>query len=169
VVDRGVRTGSFSDYTFIWWDLRPHPRLGTIELRVCDAQTRLESVAALVALAQSLVATLAERHERSGALEIQPVTLIGENKWRAARYGLDADLVDLERDEERPAREALRELAELAGAAARRLGCADELALLDDLLERGDGAGEQRATRDAADQSLLGVAQWLTAQTTEGM
>src|ERR671934_726786 len=59
LVERGVRTGSFKDYTYIWWDLRPHPRLGTIEIRVCDAQTRLDTVAALTALVQALVAALA--------------------------------------------------------------------------------------------------------------
>src|SRR5581483_9337767 len=113
VVERGVRTNSFEDYTFIWWDLRPHPRLGTIEIRVCDAQTRLTSVAAIVALVQSLVATLAARFEREGSLPIQPRVLIEENKWRAARFGLGATLIDLERDEERPAVEALRALAAL--------------------------------------------------------
>lgn len=165
LVDRGVRTGSFEDYTFIWWDLRPHPRLGTIEIRVCDAQTRLESVAVLVALVQSLAATLAERFDRDGPLETQPVTLIAENKWRAVRHGLDAELVDLARDEQRPARDALRELAELATPAARRLGCSDELGLLEPLLERGDGAGEQRAAAAAAGGSPLAVAQQLSEQT----
>src|ERR671936_2401297 len=59
LVERGVRTNCFEDYTYIWWDLRPHPNLGTIEIRVCDAQTRVENVAAIVALVQSLVATFA--------------------------------------------------------------------------------------------------------------
>jgi carboxylate-amine ligase len=166
LVERAVRAGSFEDYTYIWWDLRPHPRLGTIEVRICDAQTRLENVAAIVALIQSLVATLAERYERDGALEIQPVTLIGENKWRAARY---ANLIDLSRDEERPAREALRELADLAAPAARRLGCAEELASLEALLERGDGAAEQRAANEAGGGSLLGVARWLAERTAAGL
>jgi glutamate---cysteine ligase / carboxylate-amine ligase len=165
LVDRGVRTNSFEDYTFIWWDLRPHPRLGTIEVRICDAQTRLETVAALVALVQSLVATLAERYERDGALETQPVTLVEENKWRAVRYGLDATLVDLARDTERPARDALRELVELAAPAAARLGCSGELALVEALLERGDGASEQRAVFEASGGSLLAVARWLAEQT----
>jgi carboxylate-amine ligase len=169
LVDRGVRTGSFEDYTYIWWDLRPHPRLGTIEIRICDAQARLESVAPLVALIQSLVATLAGEYEQRGALDIQPVTLIAENKWRAARYGLDASLVDLSRDEERPARDALRALAELAAPAAARLGCADELALLETLLERGDGAAEQRAAAEASGGSLLGVARWLADRTADGL
>src|ERR671934_609114 len=99
LVERGVKTKSFADYTFIWWDLRPHPKLGTIEIRICDAQTRLDSVAGLVALLQSLVATLADRYGEDGALPIQPYTLVDENKWRAARHGLDAELIDLERDE----------------------------------------------------------------------
>jgi carboxylate-amine ligase len=165
LVERGVRTGSWDDYTFIWWDLRPHPRLGTIEIRICDAQTRLESTAVLVALVQSLAATLAERYEREGTLPIQPRPLIAENKWRAARYGLEAQLVDLERDEERPAPAALRALAELAAPAAERLGCAEELSRLEALLERGDGAREQREAYAASDGNLLGVMQWLAAQT----
>src|SRR5213080_4972810 len=130
LVERGIKTNSFEDYTFIWWDLRPHPRLGTIEIRICDAQTRIENVAAIVALVQSLTATLAELYDQNGSLATQPVTLIQENKWRAVRYGLDATLVDLERDQERPARDALRELADLAEPAANRLGCSAELALL---------------------------------------
>jgi carboxylate-amine ligase len=164
LVERAIKTHSFSEYTYIWWDLRPHPRLGTIEVRVCDAQTRLETVAALVALVQSLVATLAERHQREGALPIQPVTLIAENKWRAARYGLDTDLIWLERDEERPAREAIGELVELAEPAARRLGCATELGGVEDVLARGTGADEQRRVH-AETESLLAVAQFLAEAT----
>jgi len=169
LVERGVRTGSFEDYTFIWWDLRPHPRLGTVEVRICDAQTRLENVAVLVALVQSLVATLAERFDRDGVLETQPVTLVAENKWRAVRHGLDAELVDLTRDVQRPAREALRELAELAAPAARRLGCSDELGLLETVLVRGDGASEQRAAAEEAGGSLLGVARQLCEHTLQGI
>jgi len=169
VVERGVRTNSFEDYTFIWWDLRPHPRLGTIEIRICDAQTRVESVAAIVALVQSLVATLAGRYERDGVLDTQPITLVQENKWRAVRYGLEATLVDLAHDDERPAREALRELVELARPAAQRLGCSDELGLVEGILERGDGASEQRRVYEEAGGNLLAVAQWLGRTTVDGL
>jgi glutamate---cysteine ligase / carboxylate-amine ligase len=169
LVERGIRTRSFADYTFIWWDLRPHPRLGTIEVRICDAQTRLESVAALVALVQSLAATLAERYERDGTLPTQPRTLIEENKWRATRFGLEARLVDLDRDEERPAREAILELAELAAPAARRLGSVDELDLVEPLLARGDGAAEQRHAFEQGEGSLLAVARRLAEQTVAGL
>jgi carboxylate-amine ligase len=168
LVERGVRTNSFKDYTYIWWDLRPHPRLGTIEIRTCDGQTRLESVAALVALVQSLAATLAERHAAQGALPTQPLPLIDENKWRAARYGLAADLVDLEHDTERPARAAVEELVELAAPAARRLGCAEEFALVARILDEGTGADEQRAAYEESG-SLLAVAQHLARQTVAGL
>lgn len=168
LVDRGVRTNSFPDYTYIWWDLRPHPRLGTIELRICDAQTRIESVGALVALAQSLVATLAEDHEAGRPLPVQPVTLVDENKWRAARDGLDAQLIDLERDTEHRAREAVMALVDRCEPAAQRLGCADELEAVERVLARGTGADEQLRVYEETD-SLLAVAQWLAEETVRGL
>jgi carboxylate-amine ligase len=164
LIERGQRTNSFADYTYIWWDLRPHPKLGTIEIRVCDAQTRIESVSALVSLIQCLAATLGELYEANGQLGIQPVTLIAENKWRAARYGLDANLIDLEHDTERPAREAVLALVELAAPAARWLRCTHELAEVERLCRRGSGASEQCAVHRES-RSLLAVTQWLAEQT----
>jgi carboxylate-amine ligase len=164
LVERAVKTGSFPDYTYIWWDLRPHPTLGTIEVRIPDAQTRLESVAGLVALVQSLVATLAEEFERGEKPQLQPVTLVNENKWRAARDGLDGKLIDLERDEERPARQAVLALVERAERAAARLGCREELSEVERLVERGTGAEEQRQVYEETG-SLLAVAQWLAEAT----
>jgi len=164
LVERAIKTGSFPDYTYIWWDARPHPKLGTLEVRICDAQTRLESVAGIVALVQSLVATLAEDFERGARTQVQPVTLVAENKWRAARDGLNGKLIDLERDEERPAREAVLALVERAEPAAIRLGCREELAEVERLVERGSGADEQRSVYEETG-SLLAVAQWLAEQT----
>jgi carboxylate-amine ligase len=159
LVDRGVAAGFFPDYTYLWWDIRPHPKLGTIELRACDAQTRIASAAGLAALSQCLVARLAEE-----PMPAQPRTLIAENKWRAARYGLDAELVDLARDRARPAREAVRELLDLAAPFAGRLGCVDELAEVEALLERGNGADEQRRLNESGG-GLLAVARWLAEET----
>jgi carboxylate-amine ligase len=163
LVERGAAAGFFPDYTYVWWDVRPHPKLGTIELRVCDAQTRLESVAGIAAFTQSLALTLAE-----SPTPAQPRTLIAENKWRAARYGLDAQLVDLAHDRERPAREAVRELLERAAPAAQRLGCAGELEEIEALLERGGGADEQRHLHDR-DGGLLAVARWVADETVRGV
>ena len=167
LVERGVTTNSFPDYTYIWWDLRPHPKLGTIEVRICDAQTRLANVSGLVALVQSLVAALADRFERDGHVPSQPRPLIEENKWRAARYGLDAELIWLEQDEERPARDALGALVELARPAARRLGCSAELDEVERICARGTGADEQRSIYDER-RTLLAVTQWLASCTTSG-
>lgn len=167
LVDRGVRARSFPDPTYIWWDLRPHPSLGTIELRICDAQASLEAVTGIVALAQSLVATLAEAHEAGEALPVQPVTLVDENKWRATRDGLDAKLVDLEHDTERSARDAVLDLVERSEAAARRLGCAAELESVESLLARGTGADEQLRVYEETG-SLLAVAQWIAEETVRG-
>ena len=160
LVARGAAAGFFPDYTYLWWDVRPHPKLGTIELRVCDAQTRVQNVAGLAALTQSLAATLAER-----PFEPQPRTLIAENKWRAARHGLEAELVDLAADRPRPARDAVRELLALAAPAAERLGCTGELAEIEILLDRGTGADEQRRAHEEAEGGLLTVARWLAEET----
>jgi carboxylate-amine ligase len=168
LVDRGVRTRSFPDYTYIWWDLRPHPKLGTIELRVCDAQASIEAVAGIVALTQSLVATLAEDYEAGRPLPLQPVTLVDENKWRATRDGLDAKLIDLEHDTERPARDAVLALVERSAEDARRLGCAAELESVERLLAHGTGADGQLRVYDKT-QSLLAVAQWLAEETVRGI
>jgi carboxylate-amine ligase len=159
LVARGAKAGFFPDYTYVWWDVRPHPKLGTIELRVCDAQTRVASVGGIAALAQSLAATLTDR-----PVPVQPRTLISENKWRAARHGLEAELVDLRRDRPRPAREALRELLELAAPAAENLGCTEELGEVERLLGRGTGADEQRRAHEP-EGSLLSVARWLAEET----
>jgi carboxylate-amine ligase len=159
LIGRGVAAGFFPDYTYVWWDVRPHPKLGTVEVRVCDAQTRLENVAGLAALTQCLAATLVDQ-----PFPAQPRTLIAENKWRAARYGLDAELVDLTHDRARPAGEAVRELLELVAPAGDRLGCSEELAEIERLLERGSGAEEQRRVHDQAD-GLLAVARWLAEET----
>jgi carboxylate-amine ligase len=166
LVERGVKTGAFPDYTFIWWDLRPHPKLGTIEIRICDVQTRVESTAAIAALVQSLVATLAERLERSARLPAEDTALVDENRWRAVRRGLDANLIWLERDEERPAREAVAELVDTVRPAARRLGCSAELEEIETICRRGTGADEQRRARDKSG-TLLGVAQWLVERTSD--
>jgi carboxylate-amine ligase len=168
LIERGVKTGSFEDYTYIWWDLRPHPKLGTIEVRICDGQTRLGSLAGIVALVQSIVATLAEQYEADGTLPVQPITLVAENKWRAARYGLDTDLIDLARDEERPARDAVLGLVELALPAARRLGCEAELGEVVRVCERGTGAEEQRRVR-TEQGSLLAVANWVAEETVSNL
>jgi glutamate---cysteine ligase / carboxylate-amine ligase len=164
LVERGVRTGCFPDYTHIWWDIRPHPRLGTIEVRICDGQTRVDNAAALAALIQSLVATLGSAFECGEPGPADPGLLLEENRWRAARDGLDAHLIDLEQDTERSAAEAIRALVERCAPAAEALGCAEELELVEEILARGNGADEQRRAYEETD-SLLEVTRRLVEET----
>ena len=158
LVERGIRAGCFSDYTHIWWDVRPQPRYGTVEVRICDGQTRIENVAALAALIQSLVATIGSAFECGEIAPPDPHFLLEENRWRASRDGLEARLIDPEHDTERPAREAISALVERCAPAAEALGCAGELELVDEILARGNGADEQRQVYEETDESPRGHA-----------
>jgi carboxylate-amine ligase len=124
----------------------------------------MDSVAAIVALAQSLVATLAAAFDQGEPPATEQITLIAENKWRAARDGLGAKLIDLANDTERSAPDAIRELVERSRPAAEELDCAAELDLVEALLERGTGADEQLAIYEESG-SLLAVAERLASET----
>ena len=95
VVNQLERTGCIQDYTHIWWDIRLHPRLGTIEIRICDAVTRLDDVIAITAYCQALVKHYAERFDAGEEVPSFHRILTTENKWLAARYGLAAPVMDL--------------------------------------------------------------------------
>jgi carboxylate-amine ligase len=95
VVGQLEKTGCIADYTHIWWDIRPHPRFGTIEMRVMDAITRVEDTVALAAYVQALVKYYSERYDADGKLATYHRILTTENKWLAARYGLEAPVMDL--------------------------------------------------------------------------
>ena len=88
-------TGAIGDYTHLWWDVRPHPRFGTLEIRVMDVQTRVEDAAALAAYVHCLVKLLVDQFEAGEQVPVFHRMLMSENKWLAARYGLDAPLMDL--------------------------------------------------------------------------
>lgn len=98
-----VRTHSIVEHTQLWWSVRPHHAFGTVEVRICDAQTTAEESTALAALAASCVAQAAMDHDDGVAAAPMPPRLLEENLWRAIRYGLDGKLVDLTRGEEFPA------------------------------------------------------------------
>ena len=95
VVGQLERSGCIADYTHIWWDIRLHPRLGTIEIRICDAVTRVEDAVAIAAYCQALVKQLSERHDAGEEIPSYHRILTSENKWLAARYGLEAPVMDL--------------------------------------------------------------------------
>src|SRR5213593_3301101 len=95
VVGQLEKTGCIADYTHIWWDIRLHPRFGTVEIRICDGVTRVEDAVAIAAYCQALVKQLCERYEASEEIPSYHRILTSENKWLAARYGLEAPVMDL--------------------------------------------------------------------------
>jgi glutamate---cysteine ligase / carboxylate-amine ligase len=145
VVGQLEKTGCIADYTHIWWDIRPHPRLGTVEVRVCDAVTRVEHAVALAAYCQALVKLYCERFDSGEEIRSYHRILTTENKWLVARYGLEAPLMDLEtgrRNRVPVAQLVRRRLRELAPHAAE-LGSEDELDGIREILENGNGADRQ--------------------------
>ncbi len=153
-----VAMGNIPDFSWFWWDVRPHPRHGTVELRVPDAQAEPDYVVALAALTQCLVAT-AEDHAP------QDARFISENKWRAIRRGLDARLYDFDTGEERGARETARDLVAGLRPVSQDLGCEEELGGVLEIVDRGNGAELQRAAYKKRG-SLQDVVDYLLETTT---
>ncbi len=145
VVGQLERTGCIADYTHIWWDIRPHPRLGTIELRVCDAVTRIEDVVAIAAFLQATVKMYCERYEAGKAIPSWHRLLTTENKWLAARYGLEAPVMDLAtgRRNRVPVAQLIRRTLRDVEPHARELGSERELEGVRAILARGNGADRQ--------------------------
>jgi carboxylate-amine ligase len=150
-------TGAIGEYTHLWWDVRPHPRFGTIELRVMDAQTRVEDTVALAAYVQCLVKLLVDQCQAGNPPPVYHRMLMAENKWLAARYGLDASLMDLAagRRIKVAARTLVKRRLRELKPIARQLHCVDALAHVDWILEHGNGAQRQlkvyNANRDIAE------------------
>jgi carboxylate-amine ligase len=145
VVGQLERSGCIADYTHIWWDIRLHPRLGTVEVRICDAVTRVEDAVAIAAYCQALVKQLSEAYDAGEEIPSYHRILTSENKWLAARYGLEAPVMDLatgRRNRVPIARLVRRTLAELEPH-ARELGSERELEGISDLLARGSSADHQ--------------------------
>ncbi len=143
-VDFMVRSGVIDDYTYLWWDVRPHPNFGTVEIRILDAQTRLEHTVALAALVQAMVKELCEHFEAGKKLSRYPYELLDENKWLAARYGLGGDLVDLPSSERVPAADLARRLVKRLQPHAKELGADSELEGIEDLVANGSGGQRQQ-------------------------
>jgi glutamate---cysteine ligase / carboxylate-amine ligase len=131
--------GQLDDYTLIWWDVRPHPRFGTVEVREMDSQAPLEDVAALGALVHALARLEAERGQASRL----PPEALAQSSFRASRDGIEATI--LHDGALRPLREVARDTIELARPHARELGAEDALAGVERILREGGGAGRQRA------------------------
>jgi carboxylate-amine ligase len=144
-----VESGVLEDYTFLWYDVRPHPDFGTVEVRVCDSQTRVEHTLGLAALVQAMVKELCEHFDAGKALSPYPWQMLDENKWLAARHGLAGELVDLPSSERVASKALARRLLDRLHEHAQDLGSADELEAVDDLLRHGNGAERQIVVYEA--------------------
>jgi carboxylate-amine ligase len=158
------KTGVFEQLGGMHWDIRPAPKWGTIEVRVCDGISTRVELRAMVALIHCLIVDLDRRLTDGEQLPTIPPWHVQENKWRAARYGLDAEII-LDRDSnERPVTEDLEELLNRLAPTADRLGCAGELALVPDIPRRGASYQRQRRVAAEAGGDLTAVVGSLVAE-----
>ena len=152
-----LTTGVIEEINEIRWDVRPSPVHGTVEVRICDGVSTLREMRALVALTHCLVVHLDERLARGETLPTMPPWHVQENKWRAARYGLDAWIILDDKSNERLLLEDLEELLDTLAPVARRLGCEDDLALVRTIPERGASYQRQRRIAERTHGDLVAV------------
>ena len=144
-----MHAGALTTIREVWWDIRPHPNFGTVELRMCDAMPTMSETSALAALAQCAVARYDELLDRGYRLPFERDWVLKENKWRAARYGLSASLVVDGTGRTRPIQNLIEEAVEELTPYARRLDCESELTRILHILESGNSAQRQRRILDA--------------------
>jgi carboxylate-amine ligase len=139
-----IRAGTISTIREVWWDIRPHPIFGTVELRICDGIPTLSEIATAAALSQCLVEWLDSLDDRGYTLPCPRAWVVRENKWRAARHGIDAEIILDESGKVAPLRVALTDLVEELGPVAKRLKCTDELMGAGRILDHGPSYLRQR-------------------------
>ncbi len=164
-----ISTKSIESVREVWWDVRPHPDFGTVELRICDGLATLDEIGAVAALAQCLVEQFDTQLDRGYTLPTPASWVLRENKWRASRYGLDADIVVDDKGTVRPVRDAIVDLVEELMPTAHRLGCEAELADVLRVLDVGASYQRQRAVAAAAGGDLKPVVDSLLAEMRDGL
>ena len=141
----------------VWWDVRPHPQFGTVELRICDGLPTLFEVGWVAAMSQCLVEMLNSQLDRGYTLPMPRTWTVRENKWRAARYGIDADIITDEQGTTVPLRDAMLDLVDELMPFAERLQCTKELIRVRDVLAVGPSYARQRAAAAASGGDLTAV------------
>jgi carboxylate-amine ligase len=164
-----ISTNSIESVREVWWDVRPHPAFGTVELRICDGLPTLDEIGAVAALTQCLVEQFDTQLDRGYILPTPASWVLRENKWRAARYGLDADIVVDEKGTVRPVRQAILDLVEELTPTAKRLDCEAELADVERVLAVGASYQRQRAVAAASGGDLRSVVDSLLGEMRNGL
>ena len=168
-MDALVLSNSIQTIREVWWDIRPHPGFGTVELRICDGIPTLDEIGCVAALAQCLVERFDKQLDDGYTLPEPRPWLVRENKWRAARYGLDAEIVVDNAGSVRPVKDAINDVIEDLLPTARRLDCADELESISRLMERGASYQRQRAVAAEHGGDLVPVVDSLLAEMRDGL
>lgn len=162
-----IKTGCIDEPTKIWWDVRPHPKFPTLEIRICDCLTRIDDVIAVAAMLQALVATLIQLRQRNQGWRQYRRALLDENKWRAMKDGVHGRLLDLGKEEEVPVSQLVDEMIDFVGDAAQELGTLQEIERLRNIVQNGTSADRQlqkyRETND-----FRAVVDMLAEETIEG-
>jgi carboxylate-amine ligase len=140
-----IKTGCVDNAKKIWWDIRLHPFFDTLEVRVCDAQSRVDDTLALAAVIQAIVAKLHKLQHNNLTFRIYRRRLIDENRWRASRYGIDGRMIDFGREAEVDTRELLSELLDFISPEVDELGSSQEIEHVERILREGTGADRQIA------------------------
>ncbi len=152
----------------VWWDIRPHPGFGTVELRICDGLPTLYEIGMVAAMSQCLVEAFNTQLDRGYTLPTPKGWVIRENKWRAARYGLDAEIIVDDRGTTTPLRDALEEMVQDLGPVADRLDCSEELGRVRDIVDRGASYARQRQVAAANSGDLRAVVDSLVEEMRAG-
>jgi len=168
-VDDMMRTGVIDDHTEVRWDIRPSPQWGTLEMRACDGLSSAEEIGAVAALIQCLVEHLSTRLDDGEDLPTMQPWYVRENKWRAARYGLDAEIILDSAGAERLVTDDIRDLLVTLAPVAERLDCAKELADVGLILVAGASYQRQLRVAAAHDGDLRAVVRALAGELRDGL
>ncbi len=163
-----IKTGCIDNAKKVWWDIRLHPFFDTLEVRICDAQSRVEDTMAMAAVIQAIVAKLHKLHWQNTTFRVYRRRLIDENRWRASRYGLDGKLIDFGRECEVQTRDLLQELVEFIQTETDELGTRREIDHVQRIMREGTGADRQISIWERR-HNMHDVVDHLVAETYEGL
>jgi carboxylate-amine ligase len=163
-----VKTGCIDNPKKIWWDIRLHPFFNTLEMRVCDAQSRVEDTLAMAALIQAVIAKLYKLFRRNTTFRVYRRRLLDENRWRASRYGIEGKLIDFGREAEVETRSLLNELIEFVSTEIVELGSIREFEHVERIIREGTGADRQVATWERT-HDMKAVVDQIVRETYDGL
>jgi len=163
-----IKTNSIDNAKKIWWDIRPHPFFTTLEFRVCDIPMRVDETIALAALIQATVAKLYKLYESNQGFRLYRRSLLMENKWRAARYGIDGKLIDFGKQMEVPERDLIEEYLAFVDDVLDELGSREEVEYIREIMKNGTGADRQlQVYRETGD--MKAVVDYIIEETETGV